>query len=68
MEILLNNRKEEIPNIDNLTVQELLRLKKYSYKMLMVRINHTTVKTDQYQSAVIKDGDTVSIIHLMTGG
>lgn len=68
MEILLNNRKEVIPGIETLTVKELLELKNFSYKMLMVRINQTTVKTEQYDSAIIKEGDKVSVIHLMTGG
>jgi len=68
MEILLNNRKEVIANVENLTVHELLELKKFSYKMLIVRINQTTIKADQYNSATINHGDTVSVIHLMTGG
>ncbi len=68
MEIEINNRKEIIPDKEKLTVKELLELKNFSYKMLMVRINQTSIKTDQYQYATINHGDRVSVIHLMSGG
>lgn len=68
MKITLNNRPETINEHAELTINELLTLKNFSYKMLMVRINNETIKQDQYSSTTIKDGDDVAIIHLMTGG
>ncbi len=68
MKIQLNNRSEIIENHDRITVNQLLELKKFTYKMLMVRINDSTIKRDEYNNTYIKDGDKVAVIHLMTGG
>lgn len=68
MTITLNNRNETFPEYDQLTIQQLLEVKNFSYKMLLVRINDTTVKREDYDTTVIKNGDKVAVIHLMTGG
>lgn len=68
MEITLNNRPETIEGYNNLTVTQLLEVKNFSYKMLLVRINDQTIKKEQYDKAIINDGDNVAVIHLMTGG
>jgi thiamine biosynthesis protein ThiS len=67
MKIILNNRPEEFDS-DQLTVEEILKLKNYSFKMLVTKINGNIVKKDQYESAVVKDGDDVMILHLISGG
>lgn len=68
MEIVLNNRPDEIEGHEKITIQELLELKNFTYKMLMVRLNDTTVKKDDYDNTYIREGDKVAVIHLMTGG
>ena len=67
MKIQLNNRKEEFPD-NQLTVQELLDLKKFTFKMLIIRINGTIVKKDQYKETYIHDNDEVMVLHLISGG
>jgi sulfur carrier protein len=67
MKIALNN-SEELIERDEITVNELLELKKYTFKMLVIKINNNIVKKDDYGSAVIKDGDNVLVLHLMSGG
>jgi len=67
MKIILNNREEELDN-QQVTVQELLDIKKFAFKMLVVKINGVLIKKDQYASSVIKDGDNVLVLHLMSGG
>lgn len=52
----------------SITVAELLALKNFSYKLLVVKVNNTLVRKDQYSSATVKDGDNVQVIHLITGG
>jgi sulfur carrier protein len=68
MKITLNNRPETIDGFENVTVQQLLDYKNFSYKMLVVRVNNSTIKREDYDSQIIKDGDKVAVIHLMTGG
>lgn len=68
MKITLNNRPEEISGKECLSVQELLEYKKFTFKFLVVRINGKTVKPGEYDAATIRDGDTVQVIHLISGG
>lgn len=67
MKILLNNRKETIES-ETITVNELLKLKNFTWKMLVIKINGTVIKRHEYDSLQIKEGDDVAVIHLITGG
>lgn len=67
MKIILNNTPEDI-NRENLTVTELLRVKNFTFKMLVIKINNELVKKTDYDSAQIREGDNVSVLHLVSGG
>lgn len=67
MKIMLNEREEEFPG-KSITVSGLLDLKKFTFKLRTIRINGILVPGDKYDSAVINDGDAVSMIYLMSGG
>ena len=67
MEITLNNRKERI-DADTLTVSELLKLKNYTFRLLVTKVNGKLVKKDKRDEAVIKDGDDVTVLHMISGG
>ena len=67
MKIILNNNHEEIEG-NQITVNELLQLKKYSFKMLVIKINGVLVKKDEYSTTTIKDQDDVMVLHLVSGG
>ena len=62
----LNNRNEEY--IEGLTISELIKIKKYTYKKKIVSINGDFIEPDEYDKAIIKDGDDVKIHHLLAGG
>ncbi len=68
MRITLNNKTEEIEGHDEITVQELLDLKRFTFKLLVVKINGKVVKKKDYNKAVIRNNDNVSVIHLLAGG
>jgi sulfur carrier protein len=67
MNILLNNNPETIEG-EQLTVNQLLELKKYTFKMILVKINNRVIKQQEYASALIREGDDVLVLHLMSGG
>ena len=67
MKIILNNANETF-DVNHLTVAELLQLKKFTFKMLIIKINGNLVKQENYVSAVIKEGDDVMVLHLISGG
>jgi sulfur carrier protein len=69
MNIILNHRPESInSNKDILSVSELLVIKAFTYKMIIVKINDVNVKKDDYSTSTIKEGDNVQVIHLISGG
>lgn len=67
MKITLNNRPESFEQ-EEMTVSELLDQKNYTFKMLVIKVNGKLVKKDFYQSEVIRNGDDVSVLHLVSGG
>jgi sulfur carrier protein len=67
MKILLNNREEEFER-DVITVSQMLELKKFSFRMRIIKINGELISKEKYDSAEIKDGDNVQMLYLMSGG
>jgi len=67
MNITLNNRPQSF-NEDDLTITQILKLKNYTFKMMVVKINGALIKKDQYAHAHVADGDNVQIIHMISGG
>lgn len=67
MNIILNNNSEHI-DVEKITLAELIILKKFTFKMLVTKVNGKLVKTDERAVSEIVDGDDVQIIHLISGG
>ncbi len=67
MEIILNNRNETIEK-DSLTMAELIKLKNYTFKMLVTKVNGQLVKKVDRETSIIKDGDKVVVLHMVSGG
>jgi sulfur carrier protein len=67
MKIMLNNRKEEFDK-ETITVSEFLVLKKFSFKMRIIKINGIFIPKENYDRTVIRNGDVVQLLYLMSGG
>lgn len=67
MKISLNNREVEFDK-DNLSVNEILELKKLSFRMRVIKINGALIPKDRYDSTIVKNGDNVQVLYLMSGG
>lgn len=67
MKITINNRTESF-EASSLNVDEILKLKNYTFKMMVIKVNGKLVKKDERQNTMIKDGDDVQIIHMISGG
>jgi len=68
MNILLNNNTEVLDDNKVWTVRDLLDIKNFSFKLLVVKINGRLIPKTDYDVATIHDGDDVMILHLMSGG
>jgi thiamine biosynthesis protein ThiS len=67
MKIILNN-KEEVFDGEQLTINELLHIKTFTFKMLVIKVNEHLIKKSEYDSALVRDGDNVMVLHLISGG
>ena len=67
MQLTLNNRPEEIEG-DSVTIAKLLKIKNYTFKMLIIKINGKLIKKAEYDTVEIVDGDDVQVLHLISGG
>ncbi len=67
MEITLNNEPLTVSG-ESITVSELLEMKRYTFKLRIVKINGRLINRDSYDEERIGDGDDVQVIYLMSGG
>ena len=67
MEILLNKRKETIDK-DEITLAELIEYKKFTFKLLVTKVNGQLIKKDVRSESIIRDGDEVNVLHMISGG
>lgn len=67
MKIMLNNR-EEVFGEDDISVSRMLELKKFSFRMRIIKINGTLIPKDKYDTTIIREGDDVRMLYLMSGG
>ena len=67
VEITLNNEPMTIDG-DSVSVEEMLALKRYTFRLRIVKINGRIIDRDSYAREMIHDGDTVQVIYLMSGG
>ena len=67
MKIMLNDREEEFRE-EQMSISEMLELKKFSFRMRIIKINDFLIAKDKYDSTIIHDGDKVNMLYLMSGG
>ncbi len=67
MNIILNNRPEQI-NREQLTVADLIKYKNFTFKLIVTKVNGKLVRKDERDKAIVRDGDNVMVLHLVSGG
>jgi len=67
MNITLNNRPESFEQ-DSLSISEILKIKRFSFKLLVIKINGKLIRKAEYDSSFLNEGDDLQIIHMISGG
>jgi len=67
MKIMLNNRQEEF-SAATISVSEMIALKKFSFRMRIIKINDVLISKEKYDTTIIHSGDNVQMTYLMSGG
>jgi thiamine biosynthesis protein ThiS len=53
---------------DGTTVATVLKEAGFVFPLLVVRVNGALVEREEYGRGAVADGDTVDVVHLMSGG
>ncbi len=51
-----------------MTVADILKIRNYIFRMLVVNVNGELVKRGTYDKAIVPDGANVEVIHMISGG
>ena len=69
MKIMLNNKEELLETAKtSMTINDLLALKKFSFKNLVIKINGQLIRREERDKSLFTEGDRVEVIHLISGG
>lgn len=64
--ILVNH--EEMNWEKGMTVQDVLDRRRYTFPMIVVKVNDEVVRKEAFASYQVPDGADVRVIHLISGG
>jgi thiamine biosynthesis protein ThiS len=67
MQFILNNRTAPFEG-ENLTVNEHVKQKNYTFKLLVTKVNDKLIKINEQDQVLVRDGDRVEVLHLISGG
>jgi thiamine biosynthesis protein ThiS len=67
MRIILNNREENFDG-EIMSVSEMLDIKRFTFRMRIIKLNGVLVPKDAYETTFIRNGDNVQMLYLMSGG
>ncbi|KAF5059288.1 hypothetical protein SDC9_93912 [bioreactor metagenome] len=64
--IKVNNRDFQWEQ--GMTVEDIMKIKKFSWPKIIVKINGQHVDEEDYKTTIVNDGDDVQMLHLLAGG
>jgi sulfur carrier protein len=67
MTILLNNNHLTLDG-DGHSVREILKAKGWSFPLIVVKLNGILVPRPSWDTTVVRDGDEMDAMHLVSGG
>ena len=65
---MIRVNQEEMEWEAGMTVQDVLDRRKYTFPMIVVKVNGELVRKEAYELYEVPDGADVKVIHLISGG
>lgn len=59
---------DKVDYLNEETVDDLLRRMGFVFPLLVVRINNQLIERKNYVTRILEDGDSVEVLHLLSGG
>ncbi|MCK5345942.1 MAG: sulfur carrier protein ThiS [Candidatus Heimdallarchaeota archaeon] len=66
MSIVVNGKT--VPYVHDETVSDLLKRIKYTFPLIIVKINGTLIRKKEYDHTFIPDRATIDVVHMISGG
>ena len=64
--IEVNSRKVEW--VENETVTDLLKRMKYTFPLVVVKINNKVIPRSTFPDTIVPDNSKIAVIHMISGG
>ena len=65
---MITVNRRDVEWVENETVQELLKRMKYTFPLVIVKINNQIISRNQYSETIVPDDACVDVIHMISGG
>jgi len=65
---LIEVNGKEIVWIENENIQQLLRRMKYTFPLVVVKINDKVIPRNDFSEIIVPDKSKISVIHMISGG
>lgn len=66
MSLEVNGRKVEF--IENENVKDLLNRMKYTFPLVVIKINNEVIPRTSFSDVIIPDNSKIAVIHMISGG
>ena len=66
MSIKVNDK--EATWVKNETIEQLIKRMKYTFPLIVVKINEKVIKREEYTNTIVPDNTNIRIIHMISGG
>ena len=66
MSIEVNSR--EVEWVKNETIKDLLKRMKYTFPLIIVKINDKVIPKSDYSNVFVPDNSKIAVIHMISGG
>lgn len=65
---MIEVNKREVEFVENETVDQLLKRMKYSFPLVIVKINDKIIPRKKYSEVKIPNNSKIAVIHMISGG
>ena len=65
---MLTVNGDELEYKKNMNIRDILKLKGYSFPLLIVSVNGKRIHRDKFDETFVEDKSVIKVIHLMSGG
>ena len=64
----LTVNKKTVSYVEHETIQDLLKRLKFTFPLVIVKINGTHISRDKFSETMVPDAADIQVIHMISGG